>query len=734
MSAPTAHAPSPRRRPTVRVLLAGAVATSLLGVSAVQLAPAAHAADTPQPAIQRYAPTPVPDRIALIPTADPARSQKVSWRSTAETPRAQIMEAPAAFGDVMLDRTDDGKPLPTVDGADYTKIITLDATTAEVDPKTGYKNQYRAVEFKDLKPGTRYSYRVGDGTDPNGWPVSNWSAWEDFTTAETDLKPFSFVYFGDAQNYIDTAVPRVFHQAVLDRPKAKLMIHAGDLVNQTGTSDANLQIQEKEWGEWYGAAGYNNQTRNVLATPGNHEYNSSTAITAFWKPQFPFPENGPKGTNGQPLEAVKRSTYYVDYQGVRYISLDSNPLQNGPIQNDVLAAQTAWFESVLKDPNRPKWTVLTFHHPVYAGTSTRDNKAVRENWNPLIDKYGVDLVLQGHDHVYNRGNQVKDNDAVDPTKSHGAVYSISVSGGKMYQLNAGKNWSDNNAHRRVAAENIQLYQLVDVEQDKLTYQARLANGRFFDGYTVTKKGASATGPKTVQDLKTDPDANQPTAATTNVRISASAANLTSGHELTVTAAVAGAEGSVRFYDGDAPLGDAVALADGKAELRTKALKDGAHALSAVFTPADTEAFAASTSTGLLVTVAPVGLPDERPQTPVVPGPAAPAPAPVPSPASAPGRATPRVSAHVASGSIGRGERATIVVAVAADGRFVPGTVTVVDRTTKRTWKAKAALRGGLVTVTSPRLTAGTHRLAVSYAGSAATHPGTATATVRVARR
>lgn len=730
MSAPTAHAPSPRRRPHARVLLAGTVATALLGVSAVQLAPAAHAADTPQPAIQRYAPTPVPDRVTLIPTADPAHSQKVSWRSTAESPRAQIMEAPAAFGDVMMDRTDDGKPLPTVDGADYTKIITLDATTAEVDPKTGYKNQYRAVEFKDLKPGTRYSYRVGDGTDPNGWPVSNWSAWEDFTTAETGLKPFSFVYFGDAQNYIDTAVPRVFHQAVLDRPKAKLMIHAGDLVNQTGTSDANLQIQEKEWGEWYGAAGYNNQTRNVLATPGNHEYNSSTAITAFWKPQFPFPQNGPKGSDGQPLEAVKQSTYYVDYQGVRYISLDSNPLQNGPIQNDVLAAQTAWFESVLKDPNRPKWTVLTFHHPVYAGTSTRDNKVVRENWNPLIDKYGVDLVLQGHDHVYNRGNQVKDDDTVDPTKSHGAVYSISVSGGKMYQLNGGKNWSDNGAHRRVAAENIQLYQLVDVEQDKLTYQARLANGRFFDGYTVTKKGDSATGPKTVQDLTTDPDAKRATAAPTTTRITASAAHVTTGRELTVTATVEGAAGSIRFYDGDAPLGEPVALAGGKAELKTSALKDGSHALSAVFTPAD-ESFAPSTSTGLLVTVAPATLPDKpKPDAPLaVP------PAPSPAPAPAPGRATARVSAHVASGSVGRGGRATIVIAVAADGRFVPGTVTVVDRTTKQTWKAKAALRGGLVTVTSPRLTAaGTHRVAVSYSGSAAAHPGTATATVRVARR
>ncbi len=378
-------------------------------------------------------------------------------------------------------------PTP-IDGTDYSRIVTVTADTTTMDPRTGYLNHYHAAELTGLKPNTRYAYRVGDGTNPNGWPVTNWTAWEDFTTADDSLKPYSFIYFGDAQNYIDSAVPRVFHQAVLDRPKSKLMLHAGDLVNETGVTDANMQRQEQEWGQWYDAAGYNNQTRNILAIPGNHEYNSSTQITPFWKPQFPFPANGPKAADGSVLEAVRSSAYYVDFQGVRYIALDSSPLQNGPVQTDVLAAQTRWFEQVLSDPNRPKWTVVTFHHPVYAGTSSRNNQLVRDNWNPLIDRYRVDLVLQGHDHVYNRGNQIKDDDAVDPTKSHGAVYSISVSGGKMYELNAGQNWADNGARLRVRASHIQLYQLIDVTQNTLTYQARLANGRFFDGYKVEKTG------------------------------------------------------------------------------------------------------------------------------------------------------------------------------------------------------------------------------------------------------
>lgn len=580
------------------------VCTLAVALPATALVPggiaSAVADDTPRPAIERYAPSAVPDRVALIPTEDPARSQRVSWRSSATAPKAQIIEAPAAFGDTMMDR------LTPIDGTDYTRIVTVDATTSTVDPRTGYTNRYHAVEFRDLKPGTRYAYRVGDGTDPNGWPVTNWSAWEDFTTAETGLRDFSFVYFGDAQNYIDSAVPRVFHQAVLDRPKAKLMIHAGDLVNQTGVSDANLQIQEKEWGEWYGAAGYNNQTRNVLATPGNHEYNSSTAITAFWKPQFPFPANGPRAADGSPLEAVRQSAYYVDYQGVRYISLDSSPLQNGPVQNDVLVAQTRWFEDVLSDPRRPKWTVVTFHHPVYAGTSSRNNRIVRDNWNPLIDRYKVDLVLQGHDHVYNRGNQVKDDDATDPTKSHGAVYSISVSGGKMYELNAGANWSDNGARRRVAAENIQLYQLIDVSSDTLTYQARLANGKFFDGYRVSKPGAGWDVAKTVTDLDRDPDAapvEHGEAQPTRTTLAAARGVVNEGEAVVLEARVApSAAGSVQFLDGATALGEPVALDGGVASYRTSVLSAGGHALTAAFLPADGRRFAPSSSTGLFVDV------------------------------------------------------------------------------------------------------------------------------------
>lgn len=84
---------------------------------------------------------------------------------------------------------------------------------------------------------------------------------------------------------------------------------------------------------------------------------------------------------------------YGDYQDSRIISLNS---MQAP------GEQKAWLEKVLKD-NPRKWSIVTFHHPIYSASARRDNSSLREAWKPLFDQYNVDLVLQGHDHTYARG-------------------------------------------------------------------------------------------------------------------------------------------------------------------------------------------------------------------------------------------------------------------------------------------------------------------------------------------
>jgi 3',5'-cyclic AMP phosphodiesterase CpdA len=325
---------------------------------------------------------------------------------------------------------------------------------------------YHSVTFTGLKPKTRYVYRVGDGTV--------WTEWFEFRTASDQPDRLSFIYFGDAQNDVKAHWSRVVRGAYSDMPKANFILHAGDLINRANA--------DGEWGEWHGAAGWINGMIPSVPTPGNHEYAAPTGAAAFigwgkksrisqnWRPQFTLPQNGPPG--------LEESTYYLDIQGVRLISLNSNEMQE---------EQVAWLEPLLAD-NPNKWTIITFHHPIYSTARGRDNKKLRELWRPLFDKYTPDLVLQGHDHTYGRSGVMREDNLLTGARlrdERGTVYVVSVSGPKMYKLEEAP-WMQSKA------TDTQLYQLITIEGDTLHYEARTANGQLYDSFDLTKSGSTAT--------------------------------------------------------------------------------------------------------------------------------------------------------------------------------------------------------------------------------------------------
>ncbi|MCP5110744.1 MAG: metallophosphoesterase, partial [bacterium] len=274
-------------------------------------------------------------------------------------------------------------------------------------------------------------------------------------TANQGAAPLTFLYCGDAQNDLHEHWSRVVRMAFTQAPKANFILHAGDLVSK-GNSDA-------EWGEWFRASGWIHRTIPAIVTPGNHEYprqGGMRSLSYHWQPQFALPQNGADG--------VKESCYYTDIQGVRVISLNSNELED---------EQGAWLDDVLaNNPNR--WTILTFHHPIYSSARGRDNKRLREAWQPIFDKHGVDLVLQGHDHSYGRSNMVTG--VGERTGDNGAVYVVSVSGPKQYQVDR-QPWMER------LAEHTQLFQVIRISGDLLEYEARTARGVLYDAFALRKQ-------------------------------------------------------------------------------------------------------------------------------------------------------------------------------------------------------------------------------------------------------
>jgi 3',5'-cyclic AMP phosphodiesterase CpdA len=210
-----------------------------------------------------------------------------------------------------------------------------------------------------------------------------------------------------------------------------------------------------------------------VPTPGNHEYSQKKGqllaprkVTAHWRPQFTLPDSGLKG--------LEETVYSFDYQGVRIISLNSN---------EMLSEQVDWIERTLSEnPNR--WTVITFHHPVFSAAKGRNNPQLQRLWKPLFDKHRVDLVLTGHDHSYARFGQLASENVPTGTNTRspegGTIYVVSVSGPKMYGI-------DRVPEMRRAAENTQLYQIISIDGDTLRYEARTATGELYDAFRLKKR-------------------------------------------------------------------------------------------------------------------------------------------------------------------------------------------------------------------------------------------------------
>ncbi|CAB3712299.1 purple acid phosphatase family protein [Trinickia soli] len=348
-----------------------------------------------------------PEQIHLTWGADPTSEVVVSWASQAASVHPRV----TVTADHGHSETVHAVQRTYTDGLNGAVVFTYHA------------------RLGDLKPGTTYRYEVtADNSSRIGSPFA-----ASFTTAPRGRKPFRFTSYGDL------ATPNTAW--VLSSPQSRFAVEAverfqplfhllnGDLCY----ANLNPTHQPDVWRDF----GNNNQTsaanRPWMPCPGNHElefYNGAQGLDSYLT-RYTLPENGTR---------FPGRWYAFQVSSVLFISLDADdivyqdaaafvagpaplvPAQstgNAPIQPGTSlyvrgysnGEQTRWLEKTLRraaDDRGIDWIVVQMHQDALSSSKTGNgsDKALREEWLPLFERYGVDLVLCGHDHDYERSYPV----------------------------------------------------------------------------------------------------------------------------------------------------------------------------------------------------------------------------------------------------------------------------------------------------------------------------------------
>ena len=152
--------------------------------------------------------------------------------------------------------------------------------------------------------------------------------------------------------------------------------------------------------------------------------------------------------------------YYSFVRGnVRFLALDSTLMD---------AKQVAWIEATLQSA-KEEWKVCFFHHPLYSNADRHGASVdLRLRLEPIFQKFGVDVVFSGHDHVYER---------IHPQK--GIVYFVSGAAGQLRRGNMSPS-------RETAAsfDQDQSFMLVEVSGAEMNFQAITRTGRVVDSGVI----------------------------------------------------------------------------------------------------------------------------------------------------------------------------------------------------------------------------------------------------------
>jgi hypothetical protein len=249
------------------------------------------------------------------------------------------------------------------------------------------------VVFLDsLTPATKYYYRIRTNTDTIVFPsTTTYFKTYPIPGTQTPLTAWVIGDCGTGNN--DARNVRNAYYDYIGSDHTDMMLFLGD---NAYTDGLDTEYQLAIFQNMYGEKLKNSISWSCLGNHDGHSANSNAQSGPYYD-IFTFPKQGECGGVASGTEAY----YSFDFGNVHFIILDSYETDRsvgGPMYTwaeDDLQATTAY------------WIIGVWHHPPYSKGShdsdiSTELKQMRENFLPLFEDYGVDLVLSGHSHSYER--------------------------------------------------------------------------------------------------------------------------------------------------------------------------------------------------------------------------------------------------------------------------------------------------------------------------------------------
>ncbi|MED4583088.1 metallophosphoesterase family protein [Brevibacillus choshinensis] len=376
-------------------------------------------------------PSSTPHSIVTTFKDNPQTSRAFTWYTT--SPNAEtILQLVAAPGITDFNRND---------------VISISGTTSTIDTGKGVMQGVHKVHATNLAPGTRYSYRVGSRAD-NGW-----SPPAEFETEVARMSEITFINVTDSQGKKDLDFElwgNTLTKAFETFPDAAFVVHNGDL-----TEDPE---NESGWFSFFDRAQTLLRRYPLMPATGNHDEVAGNAERFL--SHFNLPENGAKSSN-------LGTSYSFDYGPAHFVYLNTE---------SKVKKQTEWLKADLA-ATKQTWIIVALHHGPYGGNQ---NDTVLDKWVPLFDEFGVDLVLQGHNHEYSRSYPLKGNQIVKD--GDGTVYVVTNAAGSKWNKK-----KDDQFYHAVHFQNSKpMFAGIRISGDRLLYAAYDIDGEKLDTFTLKK--------------------------------------------------------------------------------------------------------------------------------------------------------------------------------------------------------------------------------------------------------